>query len=37
MAQLAEALFDSRRQSALAAVIVQRVLLSLAVNARRGG
>jgi DNA polymerase III subunit delta len=36
MAQLAEALFDSRRQSDLAAVIVQRVLLSLALNARRG-
>ena len=37
MAQLAEALFDSRRQSDLATVIVQRMLLSLAVNARRGG
>jgi DNA polymerase-3 subunit delta len=37
MAQLAEALLDSRKQSGLADVIAQRTLLSLAVNARRKG
>jgi DNA polymerase-3 subunit delta len=37
MAQLAEATLDSRRQSDLADAIAQRALLSLAVNARRGG
>src|SRR5712691_7771558 len=37
MAQLAEATLDSRRQSELADAIAQRALLSLAVNARRGG
>jgi DNA polymerase-3 subunit delta len=35
MTQLAEAALDSRRQSALADTIVQRALLSIAVNARR--
>jgi DNA polymerase III subunit delta len=35
MMQLAEASFDSRRQSKLAEAIAQRVLLSLAVSARR--
>src|SRR5439155_4375144 len=37
MAQLAEASLDTRRRSDLAATIAQRLLLSLAVNARRGG
>jgi DNA polymerase-3 subunit delta len=37
MSQLAEAALDSRRQSALADTIVQRALLSIAVNARRKG
>ncbi len=35
--QLAAAALDSRKQSALAAVIAQRALLSIAVNARRRG
>jgi DNA polymerase III subunit delta len=35
MAQLAEALLESRKQAGLADVIAQRTLLSLAVNARR--
>ena len=35
MAQLAEALLESRRQADMAETIAQRVLLSLAVNARR--
>jgi DNA polymerase-3 subunit delta len=35
IAQLAEATLDSRRQSDLAETIVQRALLSIAVNARR--
>jgi DNA polymerase-3 subunit delta len=35
MTQLADAALDSRRQSAMAAVIAQRALLALAVNARR--
>jgi DNA polymerase-3 subunit delta len=35
MTQLAEAGFDSRRRSVIADTIVQRALLSLAVNARR--
>jgi len=37
MAQLAEALLESRKQAGLADVIAQRTLLSLAVNARRKG
>src|SRR5262249_11347776 len=37
MAQLAEALLESRKQAGLAEVIAQRTLLSLAVNARRKG
>ena len=35
MAQLAEASFETRRQSGLAQVVAQRALLSLAVSARR--
>jgi DNA polymerase-3 subunit delta len=35
MTQLADAALDARRQSAMAAVIAQRALLALAVNARR--
>jgi DNA polymerase-3 subunit delta len=35
MAQLAEAVLESRRQASLAAVIAQRTLLSLALQARR--
>jgi DNA polymerase-3 subunit delta len=35
MAQLADAVLESRRQSDMAATIAQRTLLSLAVNARR--
>jgi DNA polymerase-3 subunit delta len=35
MAQIAEATFESRKQSDLAEAITQRMLLSLAVNARR--
>jgi len=37
IAQLAEAAFDMRKQSALADVIAQRALLAIAVNARRRG
>jgi DNA polymerase-3 subunit delta len=37
MAQLAEALLESRKQAGLADVIAQRTLLSLAVNVRRKG
>lgn len=37
IAQLAEAAFDMRKQSALAEVIAQRALLAIAVNARRRG
>jgi DNA polymerase-3 subunit delta len=35
MSQLAEATLESRKQPAMADVIAQRTLLSLAVNARR--
>jgi hypothetical protein len=35
MQQLAEATLDTRKQPALAETIAQRVLLSLAVSARR--
>ncbi len=35
--QLANATLESRKQSALAAVIAQRAMLSIAVNARRRG
>jgi DNA polymerase-3 subunit delta len=35
MSQLADATLESRRQAALADTIVQRALLSIAVNARR--
>jgi DNA polymerase-3 subunit delta len=35
--QLATAALDMRKQTALAAVIAQRALLSIAVNARRKG
>ena len=35
MAQLADATLEARRQFAMAEVIAQRALLSLAVNARR--
>jgi DNA polymerase III subunit delta len=37
MAQLADAMLESRKQADLAEVIAQRTLLSLAVNARRKG
>jgi DNA polymerase-3 subunit delta len=37
MAQLAEAVLDTRRQPALAEAVAQRSLLSLAVSARRKG
>jgi DNA polymerase III subunit delta len=37
MTQLADAALETRRQSAMAAVIAQRALLALAVNARRRG
>ena len=35
MAELAEAALEARRQSAMAELIAQRALLTLAVNARR--
>jgi DNA polymerase-3 subunit delta len=37
IAQLADAALDMRKQSALADIIAQRALLSVAVNARRRG
>jgi DNA polymerase-3 subunit delta len=37
MDQLATAALDVRKQSALAPVIAQRALMSIAVNARRRG